>query len=85
VLSWGWTAHGGLFFEHMKYLRLFIPVLTLAAAFLATSGVSYATKEISKKEKKACPVCHPKGNLKQLNDVGKHYKEKGTLEGAPKS
>jgi hypothetical protein len=69
----------------MRYLRLLIPAATLLAAFLATSGVSYATKEISKKEKKACPTCHPKGNLKQLNDTGKYYKDKGTLEGAPKS
>jgi hypothetical protein len=69
----------------MKYLRLILPVATLLAAFLATSGVSWATKEISKKEKKPCTVCHPKGNLKQLNDVGKYYKDKGTLEGAPKS
>lgn len=67
----------------MKAFRLLIPVLTLAAAFLATSGVSFATKEMSKKEKKPCTTCHPKGNLKELNDVGKYYKEKGTLEGAP--
>jgi hypothetical protein len=69
----------------MKYLRIFIPALTLAAAFLFSSGISYATKEISKKEKKACTHCHPKGNLKQLNDIGKYYKGKGSLEGAPKS
>lgn len=69
----------------MKYLRLLIPAATLFAAFLAASGVSYATKEFSKKEKKACTYCHPKGNTKQLNEVGKYYKEKGTLEGAPKS
>jgi hypothetical protein len=67
----------------MKALRLFIPVLTLLAAFLATSGISYATKEMGKKEKKPCTTCHPKGKLKELNDVGKYYKEKGTLEGAP--
>lgn len=69
----------------MKYFRLLIPAATLLAAFLTASGVSYATKEFSKKEKKACPTCHPKGNVKQLNDIGKYYKEKGTLEGAPKS
>lgn len=67
----------------MKAFRLLIPVLTLAAAFLATSGISYATKEMSKKEKKPCVTCHPKGKMKELNDVGKYYKEKGTLEGAP--
>ena len=69
----------------MKYLRVFIPILTLAAAFFAASGVSFATKEISKKEKKHCPTCLPKGNTKELNEVGKNYKGKGSLEGAPKS
>lgn len=69
----------------MKYLRVFIPILTLAAAFFAASGVSFATKEISKKEKKPCTTCHPKGNTKELNEVGKYYKGKGSLEGAPKS
>lgn len=67
----------------MKAFRLLIPVLTLAAAFFAASGISYATKEMSKKEKKPCTTCHPKGNMKELNDVGKYYKDKGTLEGAP--
>lgn len=67
----------------MKALRLFIPVLTLLAAFLATSGISYATKEMAKKEKKPCTTCHPKGKMKELNDVGKYYKDKGSLEGAP--
>jgi hypothetical protein len=65
----------------MKALRLVLPVATLLAAFLATSGVSFATKEIGKKEKKPCTTCHTKG--KELNDVGKYYKDKKTLEGAP--
>ncbi len=65
----------------MKGLRLLLPVATLLAAFFTASGVSFATKEIGKKEKKACTVCHTKG--KELNDVGKYYKDKKTLEGAP--
>jgi hypothetical protein len=69
----------------MKLLRLLLPVATLLAAFFATSGVGLATKEISKKEKKPCTTCHPKGNMKELNDVGKHYKQHKSLEGAPKS
>lgn len=69
----------------MKYLRVFIPALTLLAAFALSSGVSYATKEFAKKEKKPCTTCHPKGNLKELNEVGKYYKDKKSLEGAPKS
>lgn len=67
----------------MKRIRLFIPILTLLAAFLATSGISFATKEIGKKEKKPCTTCHVKTGQKELNDVGKYYHEKKTLEGAP--
>jgi cytochrome c553 len=67
----------------MKRFRLLIPVLTLAAAFLATTGVSFATKEMSKKEGKACTTCHVKAGKKDLNDTGKYYHEKKTLEGAP--
>ena len=65
----------------MKALRLLLPAATLLAAFVATSGVTFASKEIQKKEKKPCTTCHTKG--KELNDVGKYYKEKKTLEGAP--
>jgi hypothetical protein len=79
------AASGGCSGRSMKYLRLFIPVFTLLAAFAATSGLSYATKEFSTKEKKPCTTCHPKGKLKELNEVGKYYKEKKSLEGAPKS
>ena len=40
-----------------------------------------ATKDIAKKEKKGCVTCHVKLNDKELNEAGKYYKEKGTLEG----
>jgi cytochrome c551/c552 len=56
----------------------------LVGALLATSGLSFATKELAAKEKKGCPTCHVKAGQKDLNDVGKYYKEKKTLEGAPK-
>jgi hypothetical protein len=67
----------------MRMLRLLLPVATLTVAFLVTGGISFANKEIAKKEKKTCTTCHPKGNMKQLNETGKYYKEKKTLEGAP--
>ncbi len=40
-----------------------------------------AKPDYAKKEKKACGYCHttPKGPA--LNDAGKYYKEKKTLEG----
>ncbi len=73
----------------MKYIRMMMPAALLAAAFLITSGISQATPDISKKEKKACTTCHEKGakptkENTALNATGKFYKEKKTLEGAPK-
>ena len=69
----------------MKAFRLLLPVATLLAAFVATSA--FANVEMGKKEKKPCTTCHEKGKATKenplLNAVGKHYKEKKTLEGAP--
>jgi cytochrome c2 len=56
----------------MKALRLLIPVATLVAALVATSGLSLANKDMAKETGKKCNVCHSKG--KDLNDVGKAYK-----------
>jgi hypothetical protein len=67
----------------MKAVRLLIPAATLIAAMMATSGLSFANKEIFKKEKKPCITCHVKMGQKDLNEVGKYYKEHKTLEGAP--
>ncbi|MBI5086688.1 MAG: hypothetical protein HZB13_19095 [Acidobacteria bacterium] len=68
----------------MKAIRLLLPVAALLVAFVTTS---FATIEIGKKEKKGCPTCHEKGKATKedplLNAVGKYYKEKKTLEGAP--
>lgn len=67
----------------MKKLRYLVPAATLVAAFLLTSGISFATKEIGKKEKKSCVTCHVKNGDKELNKTGAYYKEKKTLDGAP--
>ena len=68
----------------MKALRLILPVATLLAAFLASSGLSFATKEIAKKEAKPCTTCHTKAGKKDLNDFGKDYKAKNATHAAPK-
>ncbi|MBA3973551.1 MAG: hypothetical protein C0504_04940 [Candidatus Solibacter sp.] len=60
-----------------------MPAAAFAAALMLTGGVAFATKEMGKKEKKPCTVCHVKMGSKDLNDAGKYYKEKKTLEGAP--
>ena len=68
-----------------RVIRLVLPVAALLAAFFATNGVVFATKDMAKKEKKACTTCHEKGTPSKdnLNATGKYYKEKKTLDGAP--
>lgn len=67
----------------MKKFRLLAPVAALVAAFFVSSGISFATKEMGKKEKKPCTTCHVKSGDKELNKTGTYYKEKKTLDGAP--
>ena len=67
----------------MKLFRLLLPAAALFGLIFVTSAPTFATKEMGKKEGKPCTTCHVKGDMKKLNDVGKHYKEKKTLEGAP--
>jgi cytochrome c553 len=70
-----------------KMIRLVLPVAMLMAAFFATNGISFATKDMAKTEKKPCTTCHEKGapSKTNLNDVGKYYQAKKTLVGAPEA
>lgn len=70
-----------------RKLRLVLPVATLLVAFLATNGIGFATKDMAKTEKKPCVTCHEKGapTKANLNEVGKYYKAKKTLAGAPEA
>lgn len=62
-------------------------MIPVAAAAALLAGSAFATVEFSKKEKKPCTTCHEKGKPTKenplLNAIGKFYKEKGTLQGAP--
>jgi hypothetical protein len=40
-----------------------------------------ATVEIGKQTKRACTVCHIKTGAKELNEAGKYFLEKKTLDG----
>ena len=40
-----------------------------------------ATVAVAKETQKACTVCHIKTGAKELNEAGKYYLEKKTLEG----
>lgn len=62
----------------MKLARWLLP---LGLLLLWGGAMVYAKPEFAKKEKKACTFCHAKAGSKELNDVGKYYKAKGTLEG----
>lgn len=72
----------------MKSLRLILSAATLLAVLVFTSVPSFGNVTIQKKEGKPCATCHEKGKATKdaplLNAVGKYYKEKKTLEGAPK-
>ena len=56
--------------------------MVLAALLLVafTSAVTHGRPEYSKKEKTACTTCHTKTGSKELNDVGKCYAQKKSLE-----
>ena len=63
----------------MKVLKYAIPAAVLMLGL--NLRPSQATVDIGKKEKKACTVCHVSMKSKDLNDVGKCYKEKQSLTG----
>ena len=65
----------------MKTLKLALPALIALSGLVVLSSSSYAKPEYSKKEKKACTFCHVKQGSKELNDAGKYYHEKKTLDG----
>lgn len=68
----------------MKAIRIMFALGAMATAFLLTStGVVFGKPEYQKKEKKPCTTCHVSAKSKDLNETGKYYHEKKTLEGAP--
>jgi hypothetical protein len=64
-------------------VRFVAPFMVLFAGFVMTSSLSFAKKEYTAKEKKPCVTCHTAASSKELNETGKYYKDKKTLEGAP--
>ncbi len=53
----------------------------LAGVTILFSPFAVSTPEIAKKEQKQCQVCHTAMGKPDLNDAGKYYKEKRTLDG----
>lgn len=65
----------------MKKMKFMAPlVMALALTGFVASSL-YASVETGKKEGKPCTHCHVKAGSKDLNDTGKCYKEKGSLNG----
>lgn len=56
-------------------VRIGIPSAIIFTGFVLSSPSSFGKAEYTKKEKKACTVCHAAAGKKELNDVGKCYAE----------
>ncbi len=71
----------------MRFIKILVTVIITALIGLLMFAVEpVAKQEYAKKEKKACTYCHTSKNPKDysdkdLNEAGKYYKEKKTLEG----
>jgi len=59
-------------------LQVVLVGLVLAAF---TASLMQAKPEYTKKEKTPCLTCHVKNGSKELNEVGKCYEKKKSLEG----
>ncbi|MCX6619738.1 MAG: hypothetical protein NTY38_01395 [Acidobacteria bacterium] len=65
-------------------LKFAVPALALFAGLLLNSSLSFAKKEYTAKEKKACIFCHktaaPKDG-KELTPAGVYYGKNKTMKG----
>jgi hypothetical protein len=64
----------------MRIIQFLIPAGILISSLLLTTALSVAKPEYTKKEKKACTICHVAQAKKDLNDVGKCYETKKSLD-----
>lgn len=65
----------------MRKVSFLIAVLAVAAFSWVTVSQLHADAKIAKKTGAKCTVCHTKMGKPDLNDKGKCYKEKGSLDG----
>jgi hypothetical protein len=65
----------------MKKIKLLLPAIIAFTGIVASTSATYGKAEYTKKEKKACGVCHTPPNSKELNEAGKYYQKNKTLEG----
>ena len=64
----------------VRILKIFLPAGVLVSSLVLTTALSLAKPEYTKKEKKGCTTCHVAQGKKDLNDVGKCYETKKSLE-----
>ncbi len=68
----------------MNRLKLFLPALILAGGFIVPATLSFGkvayTKPGGVAAGQKCTVCHTKMGTKELNDVGKCFKDKQDLK-----
>lgn len=68
-------------------LKTLLPAAIVVSGFLLCTTASYGTAEYAKNTKKACTFCHVKVTSDKeamktnLNDAGKYYKDKKSLDG----
>jgi hypothetical protein len=65
----------------MTLKRFLQAISILGGVALLFSPFATATPEFAKKEEKQCVYCHTAVGKPDLNEAGKYYKERKTLEG----
>ncbi len=65
----------------MRKRKYALPLFIFVGGLICTTSASFGKAEYTKKEKKPCAFCHVTATSKELNDAGKYYKEKKTLDG----
>ncbi|MBI2150490.1 MAG: hypothetical protein HYU27_07780 [Acidobacteria bacterium] len=61
--------------------RILRVLIVIGAAAVLFGPFAIGTVEFAKKENRQCLYCHTALGKPDLNDAGKYYKEKKTLEG----
>ena len=59
----------------MRITKVIVPSLVAFGLLVVGSHNAQAKPEYAKTEKTACTTCHVSAKSKELNDVGKQYKE----------
>jgi hypothetical protein len=65
----------------MRRFKFIIPAAVLIGGLTLPATVSFAKKEYTAKEKKACTYCHTKAGSKDLNKIGECYGKTHKLDG----